>query len=136
MLREISVLLVSKVSLDVQIVFKKAIRILVILKKTLFSRGSSLWRNFYVILVRPHLEYAVQAWNLNLQKDIIEIEKVQIRASKIPNGFCNLSYEERLYRLNIKSLKDRWVSGDQIETYKVVQDLDEIERNKSNGIGR
>ena len=50
--------------------------------------------NLYVALLRPHLEYAVQAWNPCLEKDITKIEKVQIRASKIPEGFCNISYEE------------------------------------------
>ena len=33
--------------------------------------------------------------------------KVQLRASKIFEGFCNISHEERLKRLNIIYLKDR-----------------------------
>ena len=57
----------------------------------------------------------------------MNIEKVQIRASKIPKELYNLSYEERLKRLNITSLKDRRVRGDLIEIYKVVRGLDEIE---------
>ena len=42
-----------------------------------------------------------------------------------------LSYEERLKRMNITSLKDRRVRGDLIEMYKVVRGLDEIEWTKS-----
>ena len=52
---------------------------------------------------------------------------VQMRASKIPYGYCNLSYKKRLKKLNITSLKDRMVSGDLIAIYKVVRCLDEIE---------
>ena len=52
--------------------------------------------NLYVSLVRPDLEFAVQALNPHLEKDIKNTEKVQIRASKITYGFCNLNNEERL----------------------------------------
>ena len=77
-------------------VFKKANKKPGMLKRTFYSRDRSLWRNLYVSLVRPHLEFTVQAWNPYLEKDIIKIEKVQIRASKITYGFYNLSYEERI----------------------------------------
>ena len=60
-----------------------------------------------------------------------KIEKVKIRATKIPHGFGKLSYEERLNRINITSLKDRRVRGDLIGMYKVVRGLDEIEWTKS-----
>ena len=112
-------------------VFKRVSRILGMLKKTFHSRAASLLRNLYVSLVRPHLEYAVQTWNLYLEKDIINIEKVKIRASKIHKGSCNLSNEERLKVLNITSLKDRMVRDDLIGMYKVVSGLDEIEWTES-----
>ena len=38
-----------------------------------------------VYLVRSHLEYAVQAWNRNLQGNIDKIEKVQKRTFRIQN---------------------------------------------------
>ena len=72
--------------------------------------------NLNVSLLRPHPEFAVQAWNPYLEKDITKIENVQIRASKIYNGFCNLSYKEILKISNITSLKHRWVRADIIET--------------------
>ena len=53
--------------------------------------------------------------------DISKFENVQIRASKIPHEFGKLSYEERLKRMNIASLKDRRVRGDLIEMYKVIR---------------
>ena len=55
----------------------KANRILGMLKRTFESRDPELWKDLYVSLVRPHLEYAVQAWNPHLQGDIERIERVQ-----------------------------------------------------------
>ena len=56
---------------------------------------------------------------------------VQIRASKIPYGLCNLRYEKRLKRFNIISLRDMSVRGNLIEMYNVLRGLDEIEWTKS-----
>ena len=109
---------------------KKANRIFGMLKKTFYSGDPSLWRNLDVSLVGPQLEYAVQAWNPYLEKDIMKIERVQIRASKIPKGLSNLSYDERLKILNITSLEDKRVRDDLIEMYKVVRGQDEIEWTK------
>ena len=44
----------------------KANRTLGMLKRTFESREPGLWKDLYVSLVRPHLEYAVQAWNPHL----------------------------------------------------------------------
>ena len=67
--------------------------------------------SIYVSLVRPHLEYAVQAWNPNLQGEIDKIERVK-RTTRIPFGFEKLVYEERLKRLCLTCLKDRRLRGD------------------------
>ena len=53
------------------------------LKRTFESREPGLWKDLYVSLVRPHLEYAVQAWNPYLQGDIDKFERVQRRATKL-----------------------------------------------------
>ena len=104
------------------------------LNRAFCSRDIRLWRHLYVSLVRPHLEFAVnlyldiQAWNPYLEKDIMKIGKVKIRASNIPYVFCILSYGERLKILKINSLNDRRVMGDLIEAFKVLRGLDEIGR--------
>ena len=69
--------------------------------------------------------------SLTLLLLLMKIEKVYMKASKIPYGFLNVSYEERFKRLKIISLKDRRVRGDLIEMYKVIRSLDEIEWTKS-----
>ena len=55
----------------------------------------------YKALVRPHLEYCIQAWNPYLQRDIDTLEKVQRRATKMMLGFENLTYEGRLKHPNL-----------------------------------
>ena len=55
----------------------------------------------YKSLVRPHLEYYVQAWSPHLQKDIDLIEGVQRRATKMIPNLQNKSFEELLNILNI-----------------------------------
>ena len=59
----------------------KANSILGMLKRTFESSESGLWKDLYVSLVRPHLEYTVQAWNRYLQGDINKIEMLQRRAT-------------------------------------------------------
>ena len=70
----------------------KANRILDMLKRTFESRDPELWKDLYVFLVRPHLKYAVQAWNPHLQGSIERIERVKRRATIIPFGFDKLEY--------------------------------------------
>jgi ribonuclease P/MRP protein subunit RPP40 len=104
----------------------KGNRVLGMLKKTFVSRDPDLWKNLYTSLVRPHLEYAVQVWNPYLQKDVDEIERVQHRASRIPENFSNLEYEERLNKWGISTLRERRERGDAIQMFKTINKIEEI----------
>ena len=44
------------------------------LYRTFKSREPGIWKVRYVTLERPHLKYAVQAWNLDFQGKIDKIE--------------------------------------------------------------
>ena len=76
------------------------------------------FKKLYVALVRPHLEYGQSIWSPYLRKHINAIEKVQMRATKNVNGFGNLTYEERLRRLDLPTLIHRRKRGDMIDVYK------------------
>ena len=66
-------------------------------------------RNFIHVttLVRSHLEYANCIWNPYRQHLIKDLEKVQMRASRLIPDVKNLKYEERLRYLKLPTLKYR-----------------------------
>ena len=54
------------------------------LKRTFVGRDIGLWKQLYISMVRPHLEYAFQVWSPFRVGDISRLEKVQKRATEIP----------------------------------------------------
>ena len=57
------------------------------------------------------------AYRLGLIKDL---EKVQMRATKLVITIKNLTYKDRLKRLKLPTLKYRRIRGDMIEAYKIL----------------
>ena len=76
------------------------------------------FKRIYTAFVRPHLEYAEAAWSPNLVRNIMALENVQIRATKLVDGLSKLTYPERLKRLDLPTLVFRRRRGDVIEMYK------------------
>ena len=76
------------------------------------------FKKLYTAHVRPHLEYAQAAWAPISKKLINMLENVQIRATKLVDGFGNLEYSKRLRRLDLPTLVYRRQRGDMIELYK------------------
>ena len=105
----------------------KANSMLGMLKRTFVSRDKNIWKKLYTTYVRPHLEFAVSAWNPYLQKDINTLEKVQRRATKVSYPIKNLKYEDRLSDLKLTTLQDRRLRGDLIQKYKIENNLDIVE---------
>ena len=111
---------------QVSLAANRASSVLGQLKKCFKKWSVSIFRQLYVALVRPHLEYAIVAWCPHLKKDIEVLEKVQRRATKLVKSIKHLSYEERLKRLRLTKLSARRVRADMIEFYKITNGLTEV----------
>ena len=82
-------------------------------------RDSHTWPRLYTTYVRPHLEYAVQAWNPWLDCDKAVLEKVQEKALKRVAGTAGMTYDQRLESLKLTSLLEaRRHRGDMIQVWK------------------
>ena len=92
----------------------KANRVFGIFKRVFQCRSVKLWQTLYKTYVRPHLEFAIQAWCPYLKKDINNLEKVQRRVSKHIQGLSGLEYQDRLAVLGWTTLEARRIRGDVI----------------------
>jgi len=63
-------------------------------------------------MIRPHLEYGNVVWHPRFKKDMNLLENVQHRATRMIPGFRNLSYKERLRRLDLPTLTYHHFRGD------------------------
>jgi len=71
-------------------------------------------------MVRSHLEYANSVWNPHGEGLIKELERVQMRATKLVSGLRKTCYKQRLVELKLPTLKYRRIRGDMIEVYKLL----------------
>jgi hypothetical protein len=108
----------------------QANRTLGLIKRTFGNFSADIVVQLYKSLVRPRLEYAVQAWRPYLHKDIELMERVQRRATKLVKGMGNKSYEERLRLLQMTTLETRRLRGDLIEVFKIMKGFEHIDRSK------
>ena len=74
------------------------------------------------------IEFAVPVWCPFLKGDIDMIEQVQQRATKLIPTIRNLSYENRLRKLELTTLKDRRLKGDLIQMFKIMNKMDKCDR--------
>ena len=106
---------------------KKANRMLGFINRNFTYKSKDIILPLYKSIVRPHLEYAVQFWDPHLSKDILKLEAVQRRATKLIPPLRNKTYEERLQKLNLFSLTKRRLRGKLIECFKILKGFNDIE---------
>jgi len=91
-----------------------------IIKRNFIYLDDDAFVMLYKSLVRSHLEYANSVWNPHRLGSIKDLEKVQMRATKLVITIKNLTYKDRLKRLKLPTLKYGRIRGDMIEVYKIL----------------
>jgi ribonuclease P/MRP protein subunit RPP40 len=118
-----------KFSEQVNSVVCKANATLGMIRRNITCKNKFIVTRLYKALVRPKLEYCVQAWRPYLRKDIHKIEQVQGRATRMIEECRGLGYEERLKVTGLTTLEKRRTRGDLIEVFKAVKGITKIDRS-------
>jgi ribonuclease P/MRP protein subunit RPP40 len=89
-------------------------------------RDKEVFMGLYKTYVRPHLEYAIQAWCPWTAGDKEVLEAVQRRAVKAVSNLRGKSYMERLRELEMDTLEERRKRGDLVQAYRVISGKDNV----------
>ena len=106
---------------------KNSKRILGLICRNFTNHSADIILNLYKTMVRPHLEYCVQSWRPHFKQDIVLLEKVQKRATKLIEGFKDIEYGERLKLTGLTTLETRRLRGDLIEIFKMLKGFDKVD---------
>jgi ribonucleases P/MRP protein subunit RPP40 len=104
----------------------KGNQILGMIRRNFTNRSKRIMSILYKSLVRPHLEYCIQAWRPHLVKDITLLERVQRRATKMVSECRGKDYEKRLKIMRLTKLDTRMSRADMIEVYKILNGLERV----------
>ena len=86
--------------------------------------------NLYKSIVRPHLEHATSIWTPMYKKDMIAIENVQRRATRLARSLKNKIYSEKLKILGLPTLEYRRKHADMIQVFKIINNINLVDKNK------
>ena len=101
-----------KVSEQCGIAASKRNQILGLIRRTIMYKEKQLIVPLYKAIVRPHLEYCIQAWRPYRKKDIDKLERTQRRATKMIQELRDLSYESCLLQCGLTTLETRRLRGE------------------------
>ena len=105
---------------------KRANQALGTIKSTFTYLEKDIFLPLYKAYIRPQLEYASVIWAPKNMKDILAIEQVQRRATRLIPGMKEMPYEERLKALGLPTLMYRRERADIIQVYKILNRFEEV----------
>ena len=126
--KDLGVIFAKSFSFDVHIqsCVNKANKMIGIIKRTFTFLDKEIFSNLDKALVRPHLEYGNVIWFPYLKRQSVTIERVQRRGTRLISTLRDLSYTERLKKLDLLTLKYRRFRGDVIQVYKIIDQIDDL----------
>ena len=106
----------------------KANIVLGTIKRSIGTNNRDVFSQLYKSLVRPILEYAAPVWSPYLIKDIVALEKVQRRASRLAlrQKHGEMSYEHRCSLLKWQTLEKQREFLSLVQCYKIVFGIDHL----------
>ena len=90
----------------------KANKMLQVIRYTFKHLTPDTFKKLYTSIVRPHLEYATPVWTPHTATDIIRIESLQRRATRLVPSLSEKPYAERLKELSLPTLEYRRIRQD------------------------
>ena len=97
---------------------KKANSMMGLIRRVFSFLDAKCFCYLYTAFVRSLLESSQAVWFPSRPTLVKHIEEVQIRATKLVDGFKDIDYEERLRKLKLPSLHYRRIKGDMVEVWK------------------
>ena len=112
--KDVGVIIDSKLKFSSHIFnqVKKAKRFMDLIQRSYNFLNIVSFKYLFISLVRPHLEYCLTIWYLLLKKDEDLIKNVLRSASKMLPRLSNLTYEGRIAKIEIPSMKYRRMRRD------------------------
>ena len=98
------------------------------LARAFHFRDKYVFVRLYKTYVRPHLEFAGQAWAPWSEADKEILENVQRRAIRMVSGLKSADYKERLKELDMTTLEERRHQADMLYVYKILTGQEDVDR--------
>jgi ribonuclease P/MRP protein subunit RPP40 len=106
-----------------------ATKMLMYIKHTFKYIDEDIFQLLYRSLVRPHLEFCSTVWSPHLKYLKDAVERVQRRATKVVPTLTDLSYTQRLQKLNLETLDYRRRRADLLELYRIKNNIHSIDQS-------